>query len=134
MLLLHSNIYSSDRNHANHHQKEDLRYLKPGIFTPGSFPKSSKNNVNYFNLSEGCLIPRAFDILLHFEWEAMVGEYICILKSQSASNGVSHLRKPPSIHFTNPQNLFANPSQIFSNPQKYICKSTKKYISADPQL
>ena len=45
---------------------------------------------------------------MHFEWEMMLGEYICILKSQSASKGVTHLRKPSSIQFT--------------NPQKYICK------------
>ena len=31
---------------------------------------------------------------MHFEWEMMLREYICILKSQSASKGVSHLRKP----------------------------------------
>ena len=50
---------------------------------------------------------------MHFELEAMLGEYICILKSQSPSKGVSHLRKPPpSIHFTNPQNNISESTEI----------------------
>ena len=71
---------------------------------------------------------------MHFEWEMMLGEYICILKSQSASKGVTHLRKPSSIQFTNPQKYICKWMEIyFANPQEDICilksQSTSKGVT-----
>ena len=73
--------------------------LKFNIFTPSLL--QSVRNQKYFNLSKRCFIPGAFDIYMHFEWKMMLGEYICILKSQSAGKGVSHLK-----------NLYQSISQI----------------------